>query len=295
VNSRTLHTLLHTIVDYAGLFPPAGLNMDSALALYTSYHGSTHAWMLGRFIVPVDRLDEMVHSMQVVGSADDSPWRLSVLMGEKPEGDVAAILAFNEARHQGMVDALEARATTAAGIRDIARIVPHGIRAYVEIPVNDDPQPLIAALAEHKLRAKIRTGGVVPSAIPSVEEVARFLRACYAAGVPFKATAGLHHPLRSEHPLTYETDAPRAVMHGFLNVFLAAVLHYNGLTARDTIDLLNMQQLDDIVMDDEKIAWRDYVVSVAEVTTIRRRHAIAFGSCSFTEPVEDLVKLGLLT
>lgn len=295
MNSRTLHSLLHTIVDYAGLFPPAGLSMDAAIGLYASYHASPEAWMLGRFVVPVSRLDELLHSMQIVGSPNDSPWRLSALMGEKPEDDVAAILAFNEARHQAMVDAVEVKASSAKEIKDIARLVPHGVKAYVEIPVAADPQPLIAALAETKLRAKIRTGGVVPAAIPSVEDVARFLRACYTAGIGFKATAGLHHPLRAEHSLTYEENAPRGVMHGFLNVFLAAVLHYNGLTSRDTIDLLNMTDLDGVVMDDEKIAWREYAVSLAEVTTVRRRHAIAFGSCSFTEPIEDLQKMGLLT
>jgi hypothetical protein len=125
--------------------------------------------------------------------------------------------------------------------------------------------------------------------------VARFIRACYAANVGFKATAGLHHPLRSEHGLTYESDAPRDVMHGFLNVFLAAAFHYNGLTGRDTIDLLNATTLDGVTMDDEKLAWREYVVTRNEVSTVRRRFATAFGSCSFTEPVEDLVNLELLT
>jgi hypothetical protein len=295
VNSRTLHSLLHTIVDYAGLFPPAGLSMDAAIGLYASYHRVSQAWMLGRFVVPVSHLEELLHSMQVIGSPNDSPWRLSALMGENPEDDVAAILAFNGARHQAMVDAVELKLSSPKEIAGIARLMPHGTKTYVEVPTAEDPQPWIAALAESKLRAKMRTGGVVPAAIPTVEEVACFLRACYAAGVPFKATAGLHHALRSEHPLTYEPDAPRAMMHGFLNVFLAAVLHYNGLTARDTIDLLNKTDLDDIVMDEDKIAWREYEVSGTEVTTVRRRHAIAFGSCSFTEPVDDLLKLELLT
>jgi len=140
-----------------------------------------------------------------------------------------------------------------------------------------------------------RINGVVPGSIPATEHVARFIRACYAANVGFKATAGLHHPLRSEHGLSYEADAPRDVMHGFLNVFLTAAFHYNGLTARDTIDLLNATTLDGITMDDDKLAWREYVVTRNEVSTVRRRFATAFGSCSFTEPVDDLINLELLT
>ena len=295
MTSRSLHTLLHTIVDYAGLFPPAGLGMDAALGLYGEYQQSTHAWMLARFVVPVARLDEFTESSQRIGVPYAHPWRLSVLVGDDAARDAEAITAFNAARHQGSIDALEIKASTPDQIRAIARMVPQGMKAYVEIPGDPDPQPLIAALAETRLRAKIRTGGVTPDAIPPVETVARFLRACYAAGVPFKATAGLHHPVRHEQDLTYEPRSPRAVMHGFLNVFLTAVLHHNGLTARDAVDLLGAQQLDDVVMDDEKIAWREYVVTTSEVSTIRRRHAVSFGSCSFTDPVDDLTRMGFLT
>ena len=295
MTSRALHTLLHTIVDYAGLFPPAGLGMDAALGLFASYQQATHAWMLARFVVPVARLEEFIESTQRIGAPYAHPWRLSALLGDQPARDVQAVAAFNDENHQAMIDALEVKAATPAEIRDIARIVPQGMKTYVEIPSDSDPQALIAALAENRLRAKIRTGGVVPAAIPPVEAVAQFLRACYAAGVPFKATAGLHHPVRHEQDLTYEAGSPRAVMHGFLNVFLTAVLHHNGLTSRDAIALLGANHLDDVVMDDEKIAWREYVVTVSEVSTIRRRHAVSFGSCSFTDPVDDLTKLGLLT
>ncbi|HET6463953.1 MAG TPA: hypothetical protein VFH33_09150 [Candidatus Krumholzibacteria bacterium] len=292
---RTLHTLLHTIVDYAGLFPPAGLSMDKAVGLYREYHASTNAWMLGRFVVPVARLDEMVRSMEVAGSAQGNPWHVSALMGTNHAADVAAALAFNEAKHHAAVDVFEVKASTVEEIGAIARVVPPGIKTYVEIPIENDPRELITALAATKLRAKMRTGGVTPGSIPQTEHVARFIRACYAANVGFKATAGLHHPLRSEHGLSYEADAPRDVMHGFLNVFLAAAFHYNGLTSRDTIDLLNATTLDGVTMDDDKLAWREYVVTRNEVSTVRRRFATAFGSCSFTEPVEDLVKLELLT
>jgi hypothetical protein len=295
VISRTLHTLLHTIVDYAGLFPPAGLSMEKVVGLYREYHAATHAWMLGRFVVPVARLDELVSSMEVIGSAEGNPWHLSALMGTNHAADVAAALAFNEAKHHASVDVFEAKASTVEEIRAIARVVPHSIKTYVEIPIENDPRELVGALAATKLRAKMRTGGVVPGSIPPAEHVARFIRACYAANVGFKATAGLHHPLRSEHGLSYESDAPRDVMHGFLNVFLAAAFHYNGLTSRDTIDLLEATTLDGVTMDDEKLAWREYVVTRNEVSTVRRRFATAFGSCSFTEPVEDLVNLELLT
>jgi hypothetical protein len=187
------------------------------------------------------------------------------------------------------------KAASVDAIRAIARVAPREMKTYVEIPVAEDPRALVDAIAAVKLRAKIRTGGVTPEAIPGVEQVAAFMRACYAAGVGFKATAGLHHALRAERALTYAPDAPRGVMHGFLNVFLTAAFQYNGLTIRDAHALLAAGTLDGVEINDDRLAWREYVVTLAELSTIRRRFAIAFGSCSFTEPVEDLVQMELLT
>lgn len=294
--SKSLHTLLHALVDYAGLFPPAALPMDAAVANYARYHRSGEAWMLGRFVAPVARLGEMGEAMRAAGEPGDSrPWRVSALVGGDVAGDIAAVRAFNAGGHGANVGALEVKADTVDAVRGIAAAVPREMKTYIEIPVSGDPRALLSAIAASKLRAKIRTGGVTAAAFPPVEDVARFLRSCYSAGAPFKATAGLHHAVRGEYALTYEPGAPRAVMHGFLNVFLAAAFHYNGLTGRDTLDLLTAESFDDIVMDDDRLAWREYVVTIHELSAVRRRLAVAFGSCSFREPVDELTSMGLLT
>jgi hypothetical protein len=292
--AKSLHALLHTIVDYAGLFPPASLSMEASVANYASYRRDPHAWMLGRFVVPVARLDEMTHAAQAAGK-DGHPWRLSALIGEDLEGDVARVLAFNPASRGALIDAVEVRASNVDAIARIAATVPREMKVYVEIPVSDDPHALVVAVAAHKLRAKIRTGGVVPEAFPPVEHVARFIRECYAVSVGFKATAGLHHPLRAARALTYQADPPRGVMHGFLNVFLAAAFQYNGLTRGDALEILRAETLAGVSFADDGAAWKDYRVTLGEMATVRRRFAVAFGSCSFREPVDDLIQLGLLT
>ena len=293
---KTLHALLHTIVDYAGLFPPAGLDMEEAVRNYAAYRGDAHAWMLGRFVVPVARLDEMTAAMRTVGAAGpEHHWRVSALAGEDVQDDVVRIAAFNERNAGVVVDALEVKAATGRNVRRVAAVIPPGLRTYVEIPAADDPRELIGTIAETKLRAKIRTGGLAQEAFPPAEQVARFIRACYATSVGFKATAGLHHPLRAMQALTYEEDAPRGVMHGFLNVFLTAVFHYNGMTIADANAFMYRGTIEDVTFTDDSVVWRDYQVSRDELTTIRRRFAISFGSCSFREPVDDLIKAGLLS
>jgi hypothetical protein len=268
--------------------------METAVRNYATYRRSPHAWMLGRFVVPASRLDEMTTAMRALG---DEPgghhWRLSALVGDDVEADARTIAAFRS--DVAVVDAVEVKAASAEAIRRIAPVFPGAIKVYVEIPVADDPRGLIGAIGEARLRAKIRTGGVVAEALPPIDHVARFLRSCYAAGVAFKATAGLHHPVRAERALTYEKNAPRGVMHGFLNVFLAAAFHYNGLTSRDADALLRAESLREVEFGDDHVAWREYRLSREELTTIRRRFAISFGSCSFREPVEDLIEMKLLS
>lgn len=139
--------------------------------------------------------------------------------------------------------------------------------------------------------AKVRTGGLKPEAIPPVSAVADFIRACAERKLAFKATAGLHHPVRAEHALTYEPDAPRAVMHGFLNVFVAAALAWHG--DRDLEPVL--AETDPAAFRfDARAHWRDRSLSADQVRDARANFAHAFGSCSFDEPVRDLETLGLL-
>jgi hypothetical protein len=139
--------------------------------------------------------------------------------------------------------------------------------------------------------AKLRTGGVKPEAIPSVADVAAFIAACAERRLPFKATAGLHHPVRAQQPLTYDADPPRAVTHGFLNVFLAAAFAWHGDCDLEPV----LAETDPAAFRfDDRAHWRDRSLSAEQVRAARTQFAHSFGSCSFEEPVRDLEALGLL-
>jgi hypothetical protein len=172
----------------------------------------------------------------------------------------------------------EVKATTA---EEIAQFAPG---AYVEIA----DIALLDAIAKHGLRAKIRTGGITPDAFPAIGNVAEFLRACKAKGVAFKATAGLHHPLRCVKPLTYEANAITGTMHGFLNVFLAAAL----LDHAD--EILAETDAHAFTFEDDAASWRGHRVTTEEIAAMRKTFATSFGSCSFEEPIGDLRELHLL-
>lgn len=111
----------------------------------------------------------------------------------------------------------------------------------------------------------------------------------------FKATAGLHHPIRGQFPLTYQTDADHGTMHGFMNVFLAACFAAKrDWTIEQLTDLLANQDPALVCVKDEHIAYNGHSISAAEIQQVRDEFAISFGSCSFVEPVDDLVQLGWL-
>jgi hypothetical protein len=149
------------------------------------------------------------------------------------------------------------------GLNGLARDV------YVELPVDGiEELPSLAAL---RLRAKVRCGG---ERVPTRAELAGFVRECRRHQVPFKATAGLHHAL------------PTGDEHGFLNLLAAVVFGEEeaALAEEDSAAF---------ALDGEVFRWRHRGAGPEELAHARERfHAI--GSCSFAEPVAELVALGVL-
>ncbi len=289
-----LRTLLDGLIDYAGLFPPAALAMPDAVLNYAAYRTGPDRWALGRFVVTADRLPEFERAADGLAAPGD-PWRLSVLVGANDAGQVEAARDFN-ARHASLNDAiadvLEGRAATEDGITTLAAAARPGFTLYVEVPADPDPAPLLEAIAAVGARAKIRTGGITPDAFPPAAHVARFLAACVRLRLPFKATAGLHHPIRADYPLTYAPDAPRGTMFGYLNVFLAAALLQAGGTEADAARLLEETRLGALSFDDDGVRWGRHRLTLADLAESRRL-ALGIGSCSFDEPLDDLVPAGL--
>jgi hypothetical protein len=292
---RSVHTLLHSLIDYAGLFPPAELGMTAAVASYSAYRAGEHCWALGRFVVPVARLAEFERAAAPCLPAAGAPWKLAALAGADLAADLAAIAGFNR-RHAGRaaVDTIELKAGTPEAIAAALGAIDGRLDAFVELPIGQDPAPLVAELARLGGRAKVRTGGVTTDAFPAPADLLEFLRRCVEAGVPFKATAGLHHPLRGAYRLTYAPDSSSATMFGFLNVFLAAAFLEHGMGRADALALLEETSPDAFCFEEEGIGWRSHRLADAELRHTRRRSALAFGSCSFQEPIDDLHALGLL-
>jgi hypothetical protein len=293
---ESVRALLSEIVDYAGLFPPAALSMPEAVINYATYKNSNYRWMLGRFIVHGGRLDEFLESAADFISRDTEAWKLSVLASEDIYQTVRKIEEFNaENAPRAVCDALEVKADSVSQIEKISDAVPTNIQTYFEIPIGTELSELAVNLALKSQRAKIRTGGTTPEAFPPAKMIVRFIRTCLAANVPFKATAGLHHPIRCYKPLTYEAGAPEGMMNGFINLFLATGFARAGFKPSILEEILEDEFEESFEFDENGVLWRqEHFLSTAQLKFLREKNIISFGSCSFEEPIADLQEIGLL-
>lgn len=298
-----IRSLLAGAVDYAGLFPPAGLPMPDAARNYAAYRQSGDAWALGRFVLPAARLGELAGVAADVApprAGADPPWRLSALVAGDGASEFVAVATFNDefgsrgTAWSAVVDSVEGRCDDVDAIAALSAHFPRDLAVFVEIPVADDPARLVEAIAHVGRHAKVRTGGTTAAHFPSAPQVARFLRRCVDAGIAFKATAGLHHPLRAEYPLTYERGSGQGTMFGFLNLFVAAAVARAGAGDADVVAALEERDPDAVVVAEDAIAWRGQRIALADLEATRARFALSFGSCSFDEPLADLRRLGLL-
>jgi hypothetical protein len=262
--------LLGRLIDYAGLFPPAQLSMDDAVAGYRAARGSEHAWLLDRFVCPAALLPELA------AAAPDDGWPVTVTVDL---GDLPEVLGYEGPL---ALAAVEVRLPQGAGAPDVALIAPlPGLRCFVEVPLGDEAPALLDALASASLAAKVRCGGAAPP--PSPEALATFVAECARRDLSWKATAGLHHSVRDTDP---QTGAPR---HGFLNLLAASGLAAGGSGEDELAEVLADSDRAAFTLDETGLTWRGQTVGAQA-----RARFDGYGSCSFDEPVEDLLAMGVL-
>jgi hypothetical protein len=287
-----VHALLESAIDYAGLFPPASLEPDEAVRRYARYRESPDRWALGRLVVPARALAAVGSARRAAGPAEPGgpPWELSVTLGDHWMADLDAIAhAAGRLEEAGLrVAALEARVGDQQSAARLAELTPPSVVACAELPWDDRAEALLPALARHRLVAKARMGGTTAAAFPEPERVIRFLEGVARGGVPFKATAGLHHPWRGEYPLTYEAGAPKATMYGYLNLMVAALLSFAGAGGAEARAALLDREPGAVGAEGDSLRWRGHRFNRDLVCRFRRELFLGFGSCSFSEPMDEL-------
>jgi hypothetical protein len=313
------------LFDYAGLFPPAKLDLESAWARYRSHLDSQEGWMLARFVIPVGRLKRLETIVAADHATPRGRWRLTVIVGggrgsealERLPGEIGGLRAATGHREAAVaVEGLETRLPPEIQASDdpivlrdfverfVAAVEDGGLAGrdlFFEGPPaagsaagSDDAAIEGIALAAPRFPGgrvgyKLRCGGETPEDVPTAARVARVIVACRDRGIPLKCTAGLHHPVRR---FVAETAS---VHHGFLNVFGAGVLAMaSGMPASSLEACVADESRESFSFSDGGFSWKAERAGIEDVARARRALVIGIGSCSFDEPVNDLRELRLL-
>jgi hypothetical protein len=292
----SLRHLLARAIDYAGLFPPASLESETAIREYREWKSHTFNYSLGRFCCPVARLEELVPFLDAgerieiaaIGRASDSrqEW-------DRDREREARLLTDFETRAGGMaeVTAFEVRLPEtrdpAVFFDDLEGFAAADV--FAELPWNGLLSDTVAAAAERDwLALKARTGGVHTGDVPSADLVAGFIWNCMSLEVPFKFTAGLHHAL----PNVNSESGDR--QHGFLNVLTASVLAFaEEVPAKELTHILTVVEPNCWTFDENQMRFKGHVVATADIEAAREVFT-GFGSCSIQEPYEGLMRLGFV-
>ena len=132
-------------------------------------------------------------------------------------------------------------------------------------------------------------GGREPSDVPSVEALAALIVACRDARVPLKAAKGLQHPIR------HYDDGLDTDMHGFVNLFAAAVLAAeHQLDPEHVQPILREEAANNFRFEKEGFSWRNLSASLDGIRHTREHLALSFGSSSFEDPIDNLRDIDLL-
>ncbi|HEV2815100.1 MAG TPA: hypothetical protein VGW10_17730 [Solirubrobacteraceae bacterium] len=263
--------LLTELIDDAGLFPPARKPMEQAVADHRAARGGPHSWMLGRFLCPASRLDELA-----AAGADAGRRVGAILDGDDWRADLERARAHDD------VVLVEARKPLDGVAEFLEEAGP--IEVFLEV-LSRDPRELTAALEDLAVAgagAKLRCGGLTPDAFPPDAAVAHFIRECIRLALPFKATAGLHHPFRARD------EEIGVLQHGFVNLLAAA-----AFPQADAEAIVAEEDPQAFTLTATSFGWRDHLAGPDEAPAARALFT-AYGSCSFAEPVDDLTAHGIL-
>jgi hypothetical protein len=256
--------------------------MPDAIRLHLEGRSSNHAGLLGLFLCPASRLPELITELIKVKPV--KPVALSLVI-DTGLGGVPKALSIVESRTEmlalRMVEMPAPSDVDEVWLERVSEFVPEDVVRVIE-PRRGGLGWLdgIQRVVEHGSWPKLRCGGLSAQNFPSIDEIADFLTVINNGAASFKATAGLHNAVRHTDPDTGFTH------HGFLNLLVATSRIQSG-GAMDTVR--------------EALAITDGAALAEEATGLseRAQHAArsvfaSYGSCSLTDPIADLERLGLL-
>jgi len=314
-----VRTLMNRIIDYAGLFPPANLDLPTSLQQYTKYMMGDDNWALSHFVIPQKLLENFPFellspeynynfslipdlfttsgSREVVAESFLKKLRVLVKAIEKFEEVKNVNIAWLEIKlnHHLFSFGEELLVFIVKTLSDVSKNFNLD-RIFFEIPFQNSNDRMFSSLVavlsldcDYPSGIKFRTGGITPELFPSLPSLSHAIKLCVKHGIAMKATAGLHSHIR------YFDEDLEVWRYGYLNIFLAMMVAAKfQLSIQLILELLSETDISKIDFDGV-IRWREFSLTQSDIENLRSSVAISYGSCNYIEPLEHLRELGLLT
>lgn len=286
--------LYEEAIDYAGVYPPAGLPAAEAASCYREYWNGPNRFALGRLVWPADRLNELAEQIATLDCSKQA-WKVSAVAAK--QDSISAIQEFNQLALKAKVDTIEIKAAEVSP--DCELIARWHYNLFLEVTVAE-----LAGLPEWigqnpRAYLKLRTGGLQAGAFPAPESLFEFVWNCCLASKPYKFTAGLHHLATGDYSLTYSPDSAKACMFGSTQLLLASAYlgkyFSQGSKQEDLQRFLKQLQPDQLGhwnWSQTSVEWDGVALTLQDLQQFRRVGCKGFGSCSFSEPIEEMTALG---
>ena len=316
--NNSLVKFMSNIIDYAGMYPPANLDIESAFNNYLEYKNDNYNWILGKFVISARKLISLSILNENLPVHDLI--ELTILLTNENlfneyftslNNDINNIKKFE--LDDFKINTFELKLPLELNVVDKFDKIPEFIdktydsisnaiifpaKIFFELSINEEWKYLIPIFAEnlaefrnnnYDVGFKLRTGGISADLFPTAEQVSLAVYSCNDNKIPFKATAGLHHPFRQFDKGLNE------LTYGFINVFGAGIIaHVHNLPKEILTEIIREDNPKNFILDNDSFRWKNYSVKTGEIENARNNLMISFGSCNFKEPIEDLQKINLL-
>ena len=298
VDART--SAFAALIDYAGVFPPAALSVPDAVAGYRAVRASPSAWVAGRFLIRASQLEDLAATVTSTMQYGEASWETSVVFDIDPREAASRAADFHAEMEPAMtVAAAEATIVDPSDtavrrlFTTVGSVTPEVV-PFLEVTRDAGVTAQVKAIAAcisdagRTGGAKLRTGGITFDLFPSPDEVAEFIMAVTEAGIPFKATAGLHQPVRHHDPTI------GVYRHGFVNILVATAAAAQGAEGSTVAAIVAETDPAAFRLSAAFASWRSLSIPGSALRRVRQRSFVAYGSCDFDEPVAALASLGMI-
>jgi hypothetical protein len=297
--SEVVKSLLETAIDYIGCIPAEQVTLFHAIRKYLLYRKEEHAWLLGKFLLPVSQLQEFENAAgRLLPGESAPPIHLSVTVGDDLLAELRRVAEFNNgffaAGNNIVIDSMEFSVATASEILKIHDLLPSHLQAYFEIPLNDHSEELIEAAALIGGRAKLQIDAILPGNQSHDEDILHFFDSCHRLNVPFTIRTGFHFLTNvSGMPSDASKTLPQQ-RYSFLGLFLAAGFIRSSMSIAEASSILGEGQSRACSFDEQGISWRGFRLDLEQIKNVRENLFVSFGIPSFTGLIDELKSSGLL-